>query len=798
MFDDSSDVVLIVDSSFSQILDSNLSACRVMGLSRGQLSERPLSGILAGETSEPLETVLAALRGGRDDGFSAKLRLKSIDRRWLDVSVSVRDIELAGDSAVLLVARDISDQTRAEQQLREVAAGTATVIGDEFYPTLVRHLCLALDVRYAVIAELTGTYQETMQSLAACCDARVVEPFQFPLAGSPCSRAVSEGEYFCDRGLQAAFPDCEVVQHLQAESYLGVAIRDSSGNVFGNLCVLNSQPLSADDSQKALLRVFAGRAGAEMERQQTELELQRGRELVQESIARSHAVLDSLAASIAILDQHGVIVAVNETWRRFADFNGLRTSDHAVGTNYLQACQVPNAVADDAALSAADGIRAVLAGRQTDFYLEYDCPSPQEKRWFAMRVTPVKGHGQNNVVVAHEDISRRRRAEESIRIVVEGTAEATGEEFYLSLVRHLAEAIGTRYVILVELPDVDRTSARTLSVWDGDGYVPNIEYELEGTPCETVVEQRDFCIYPSGVQALFPQDILLQDMGVEAYLGVPLLGATGGVVGLLVALHDREVADSDEIRDLLRIFSRRAASELERSGAEQELKQSQKALGHTLERLDLAITGTSDGLWDWDITSGSVWVSPHGMELLGRGCVEHDGGAEFWRQLIHPDDLPQIELSIKRHLSEGHPYDVEIRMRASDGEYRWFSSRGSAIRDAAGIPIRMCGSLRDITERRRVNEQLEASRAESVRLRTQLVDAIESISEGFALYDADDRLVMCNNRYREIYDLSADLLVTGVKFEDYIRQSVSPSVAGRLSRPSEMKKSGFGGVWPSI
>lgn len=781
LFEDSSDVILIVDSSFSQILDSNRAARRVTGLAREQLLKQPLSGILSRESQDRVPDSLAALRSGRNDE-SNSLRLKTADSHWLDVSVSVRDIELAGESVILLVARDISEQTRAEQQLREVAAGTATVTGDEFYATLVRHLCLALEVQYAVVVELTGAHHENLKSLAACCDARPVEPFQFPLEGTPCSRAVRDGEYFCDRGLLEAFPDCEVVQQLQAESYLGIAIRDSSGQVFGNLCVLNSQPFSDDDAQRSLLRVFAARAGAEMERQRTELELQRGRAIVQESIARSHAVLDSLAASIAILDADGAIVAVNETWRRFGEFNGLSTSDYAVGTNYLQACEVP----DSSGGTAADGIRAVLDGRQSEFYLEYDCHSPQEQRWFAMRVNPVKGHVRRHVVVAHEDITRRRRAEESMRLVVEGTAEATGEQFHQSLVRHLAEAIGSRYVVLVDLPDDNPTNARTLSVWAGDDYAPNFEYELRGTPCETVVEQSAFCIFGSGIQALFPDDTLLHDMGIEAYVGIPLLGSTGNVVGLLVALHDSELHDSDEVRDLLRIFSRRAATELERGRAEHELKQSREELQQAHERLDLAITGTSDGLWDWDMNSGAVWISPHGRELLGHESEEHNGDAEMWRQLVHPDDLPYVEQAIERHLVEGHPYDVEIRLLTSSGEYRWFCSRGSAIRNADGIPVRMCGSLRDVTERRLVNEQLEASRAESVRLRTQLVEAIESISEGFALYDADDRLVMCNNRYREIYDQSADLLVTGVSFEDYIRASVDRGqIAEAVGREDE-------------
>ena len=124
--------------------------------------------------------------------------------------------------------------------------------------------------------------------------------------------------------------------------------------------------------------------------------------------------IDGLASNIAVLDEDGFILFVNKTWREFARENGLDPKTVSIGTNYLQACY--NAKGDEAedALAFAAGIRAVLDGKQAFFMLEYPCHSPTEKRWFAGRITPFPGDGPRRVIVAHEDITKRKLAEEAL------------------------------------------------------------------------------------------------------------------------------------------------------------------------------------------------------------------------------------------------------------------------------------------------------------------------------------------------------------------------------------------------
>ncbi len=126
------------------------------------------------------------------------------------------------------------------------------------------------------------------------------------------------------------------------------------------------------------------------------------------------AVLDSITTEIAVLDRDGLIVAVNEPWRRFARENGaplgVESPSSAMGADYLSACESEAAGRDDSARKAAKGIRAVLDGRQTEFTIEYPCHSPEQERWFSMSATPlgIEGHG---VVIAHTNITERKRAQ---------------------------------------------------------------------------------------------------------------------------------------------------------------------------------------------------------------------------------------------------------------------------------------------------------------------------------------------------------------------------------------------------
>jgi signal transduction histidine kinase len=143
----------------------------------------------------------------------------------------------------------------------------------------------------------------------------------------------------------------------------------------------------------------------EREQAATEEQTKRSRELQQ--------TLDSLSAHIAILDESGEIVAVNDAWRTFAEANGGDPERVSEGVNYLQVCE-PGSGSEEA-VAFAEGIRAVLSGLREDFEMEYPCHSPTERRWFIGRVTRFSGAERPWAVVAHENITDRKVAEQALQ-----------------------------------------------------------------------------------------------------------------------------------------------------------------------------------------------------------------------------------------------------------------------------------------------------------------------------------------------------------------------------------------------
>ena len=129
-----------------------------------------------------------------------------------------------------------------------------------------------------------------------------------------------------------------------------------------------------------------------------------------ERFARS--VLDGLSAHVAVLDASGTIVAANRAWKAFAGANGTDPRMVSEGANYLGACDSASGPNAEEAAPFADGIREVLGGRRERFELEYPCHSPTQRRWFLGRVSRLPEVGPSRAVVAHEDITDRRRHEE--------------------------------------------------------------------------------------------------------------------------------------------------------------------------------------------------------------------------------------------------------------------------------------------------------------------------------------------------------------------------------------------------
>ncbi len=138
-----------------------------------------------------------------------------------------------------------------------------------------------------------------------------------------------------------------------------------------------------------------------------------------------------------------------------------------------------------------------------------------------------------------------------------------------------------------------------------------------------------------------------------------------------------------------------------------EYKRAEEALRQSEERWQLAATGTTDGIWDWDVARHTVFLSGRWKQV--RGYREEEIGVDEteWSSRIHPEDFSRVMATVQSYFDKGIPtFDCEYRTRRKDGTYYWVSDRGIAVWDKQGRVVRMVGSETDITQRKRAEEAL--------------------------------------------------------------------------------------------
>ncbi|MFM1822835.1 MAG: hypothetical protein RI967_1101 [Planctomycetota bacterium] len=166
------------------------------------------------------------------------------------------------------------------------------------------------------------------------------------------------------------------------------------------------------------------------------------------------------------------------------------------------------------------------------------------------------------------------------------------------------------------------------------------------------------------------------------------------------------------------------------------------------ERFELVVKGSAAGIWDWDIATGRIYLSPRWKQLLRYGELELADVATAWPQLIHPNDLPLATDAVREHLETRKPFSIDCRLRTKSGEFRWYHAAGQAVWDNDGRPFRMAGSLEDVHERRVV----ESARAHLASIVASSEDAILGLT-------VDGRIVTANAAAGTLFGVAPEALI---------------------------------------
>ena len=371
----------------------------------------------------------------------------------------------------------------------------------------------------------------------------------------------------------------------------------------------------------------------------------------------------------------------------------------------------------------------------------------------------------------------RHGAEEALRRIVEGTAAATGRDFFRSLTRHLAAALGFRYALVGELISPKPARIRTLAVWAADPndprggrFVDNFDYLLANTPGEYIVGKKP-CHYPQAVRHLFPEDAVLERLGVESYLGVPLFDAAHRAVGLLALMGDHPTMSHQtaQVQSVLKLFAPRAAAELERQRKEAGLRESGQRYQALAETAPV-------GIFHTDADGNCTYVNARCCQIIGLSAEQAFG--DGWARTLHPEDRARVLDAWEGNPSA--PFHMEYRIRHAGGRTVWVVGqvvplRSEAGADAPGHVTGYLGTLTDITETKRAEEEL--------RLSEQRYQALsEHSAVGICQVTFDGRTLYVNPTMRTMLEIEPEEDVSTIDFFSFVTPESVETMRGEHAK----------------
>lgn len=186
----------------------------------------------------------------------------------------------------------------------------------------------------------------------------------------------------------------------------------------------------------------------------------------------------------------------------------------------------------------------------------------------------------------------------------------------------------------------------------------------------------------------------------------------GAMVLALTIAGSWRAAGSTLSQDLLKVQARlvlAACPALIIAAIMAQRERQKRALEEDQRRLSYALEGANDGIWDWHLPSDVIFFSTRAYRMLGYDPVADAETVQHFRELIHPEDLPQVQEAFREHAAGRHRlYQIELRARHRNGSYVWLLSRGKVVeRDDLGAPIRAVGTITDISQKKHLEEALE-------------------------------------------------------------------------------------------
>ncbi len=230
------------------------------------------------ENQEAISQSIKAIKQGSSCQIQLHCTRKDGKRFWNELFLSpVHDADGRLTHTIVTI-NDITQRIRNESMLRQIAMGVSAATGNSFFEQLVAHLAETLDVNYVLVGQVASDNVEQIKTLSVWAKGLPGENFDYYLANTPCNDVIHTGVCSFPMNIQTLFPDDHLLQVMEAESYVGLPLHSTNGEVLGLLAVLDVRPMDNPDFILSMLTIFASRAAAELERQRADMALRSSEE----------------------------------------------------------------------------------------------------------------------------------------------------------------------------------------------------------------------------------------------------------------------------------------------------------------------------------------------------------------------------------------------------------------------------------------------------------------------------------------------------------------------------------------
>ncbi|WP_333278418.1 MULTISPECIES: PAS domain S-box protein [unclassified Microcoleus] len=411
------------------------------------------------------------------------------------------------------------------------------------------------------------------------------------------------------------------------------------------------------------------------------------------------------------------------------------------------------------AIKMPDYLQQVATGTEGDiFEIEYRVRHKDGSwRWIVSRDTVFAKTAEGKlkqILGTGTDITESKQAEDEIKLLLAATqAISQSVDFQSALpdiLRLLCTAIGWNFAeawipaangAVLEHSETWYASDRDLDRFGREThkirFAPGVGVPGRIWSTRNVEWIEDVSVVNN---SFFARSQMAAAVGLKACFGVPIPASSEVVAVLVFCKRDRSIMEP-RIVELVKAVATQLGAHIQRKQAEEELRKSE-------ERWQLVLKGNQDGIWDLNLHTNEAFRSTRWQEIMGYADGEIDSSNSEWIDRIHPDDRDRVQATIQDYLDRQTPnYAAEYRLQCKDGSYKWVLARAQAVWDEAGNPLRMVGSMTDISDRKA---------AELALLR--VTQAVESTSDAIAIADLKGRSIYHNQAFIQRYGYTAEEL----------------------------------------